>query len=165
MTKPFNNIISGLSGYKALISIGCGIVISLAILTFSNWVTTPNKNNPYFSYGVRDNPNGLIQVVDNQQVEVPLVFDIGQGVLEVSLEFFGEHARIPGIMLADNTAVVVNGKVSSKVVIQFDTKPALKAGTHFLIVVARDVVTGEIVRKGEIRFAYNMHEVVSKCSC
>ena len=165
MTKPVKKIIEGFSGYKAVIAIGCGIAISLAILTFSNLVTTPNKNNPYFSYGARDNRNGLIQVVDNQRVEVPLFFDIGQGRSEVSLEFFGDHAQVSGIVLIDNTAVVNNGKVASKVVIQFDSKPALKAGTHLLTVVARDMTTGEIVRKGEIRFIYNMHEVISKCSC
>ncbi len=165
MTKPVKKIIEGFSGYKAVIAIGCGIAISLAILTFSNLVTTPNKNNPYFSYGARDNRNGLIQGVDIQSVEVPLVFDIGQGVSEVSLEFFGEHTQGSGIVLTDNTAVVINGKVASKVVIQFDSKPTLKAGTHFLTVVARDMTTGEIVRKGEIRFIYNMHEVISKCSC
>ena len=165
MTKLVKKIIAGFSSYKTVIAISCGIAISLAILTFSNWVTTPNKNNPYFSYGARDSRNGLIQVVDNQRVEVPLVFDIGQGVSEVNLEFFGEHTQVSGIVLTDNTAVVVNGKVASKVVIQFDSKPALKAGTHFLTVVARDTVTGEIVRKGEIRFTYNMHEVISKCSC
>jgi hypothetical protein len=165
MTKPVKKIIAVFSGYKALIAIGSGIAISLAILIFSNWVTTPNKNNPYFSYGSRDNRNGLIQVVDDQKVEVPLVFDIDKRILEVSLEFFGEHAKIPGIMLADNTVGVVNGKVASKVVIHFESKPALKAGTHFLTVVARDMATGQIVREGEIQFTYNMHEVISKCSC
>ena len=162
---PVTKIIAGFSGYKALIAVSCGIVISLAILTFSNRVTTPNKNNPYFSYGERNSRNGLIQVVDNQRVEVPLVFDIGQGVTEVNLEFFGKHSQVSGIVLTDNTAVVVNGKVASKVVIQFDSKPSLKAGSHFLTVVARDTATGEIVRKVEIRFTYNMHEVISKCSC
>jgi hypothetical protein len=165
MTKQVKKIIAGFSGHKALIAIGCGIAISLAILTFSNLVTTPNKDNPYFSYGARDNRNGLIQVVDDQKVEVPLVFDIGQGISEVSLEFFGEHAQVSGIVLTDNTAVVVNGKVASKVVIQFVSKPTLKAGTHFLTVVARDMATGEIVREGQIRLTYNMHEVISKCSC
>ena len=96
---------------------------------------------------------------------MPFVFDIDQGISEVSLEFFGEHAQISGIVLTDNTAVVVNGKVASKVVIQFVSKPTLKAGTHFLTVVARDMATGEIVREGQIRFTYNMHEVISKCSC
>jgi hypothetical protein len=165
MTKPGKKIIAGFSGYKAVIAIGCGIAISLAILTFSNRVTTPNKNNPYFNYGARDNRNGLIQVVDNQRVEVPFFFDIGQGISEVSLEFFGEHAQVPGIVLTDNTAVVVNGKVASKVVMHFDSKPTLKAGTHLLTLVARGVATGKIVRKGEIQFTYNMHEVISKCSC
>ena len=165
MTKLVKKIIAGFSSYKTVIAISCGIAISLAILTFSNCVTTPNKNNPYFSYGARDSRNGLIQVVDNQRVEVPLVFDIGQGVSEVNLELFGEHTLVSGIVLTDNTAVVVNGKVASKVVIQFDSKTSLKAGTHFLTVVARDTATGEIVRKGEIRFTYNMHEVISKCSC
>jgi hypothetical protein len=165
MTKPGKKIIAGFSGYKAVIAIGCGIALSLAILTFSNRVTTPNKNNPYFNYGAKDNRNGLIQVADDQRVEVPFVFDISQGISEVSLEFFGEHTQVSGIVLTDNTAVVVNGKVTSRVVIQFDSKPALKAGTHFLTLVARDTVTGKIVRKGEIQFTYNMHEVISKCSC
>lgn len=165
MTKPLKKIFAGFSGYKAAIAIGCGIGISLAILTFSNRVTTPNLNNPYFSYGEKENQNGLIQVVDNQRVEVPLVFNIGQAVSEVSLEFFGKHAQTSGIELADNAAVVVNGKVASKVIIRFNSKSAMKAGTHFLTLVARDMVTGEIIRKGEIRFAYNMHEVISKCSC
>ena len=165
MTKPDKKIVAGFSGYKAVIAIGCGIALSLAILTFSNRVTTPNKNNPYFNYGAKDNRNGLIQVADDQRVEVPFVFDISQGISEVSLEFFGEHTQVSGIVLTDNTAVVVNGKVTSRVVIQFDSKPALKAGTHFLTLVARDKVTGKIVRKGEIQFTYNMHEVISKCSC
>ena len=165
MTKPVKKIITGFSSYKALITIGCGIALSLAILTFSNRVTTPNKNNPYFSYGARDNRNGLIHVVDNQRVEVPLVFDIGPGISEVSLEFSGEHVQISGIAMTDTTAVVVNGKVVSKVVIQFESIPALKAGTHFLTVVAKDTSTGKIIRKGQIRFTYNMHEVISKCSC
>ena len=165
MPMSVTKIIAGFAGYKTVIALSCGVTISLAILTFSNWVTTPNKNNPYFSYGAGNSRNGLIQVVDNQKVEVPLVFDIGQGVTEVNLEFFGEHTPVSGIVLTDNTAVVVNGKVASKVVIQFDSKPSLKAGTHFLTVVARDTATGEIVRKGEIQFTYNMHEVISKCSC
>jgi len=165
MTKPTKKIIAEFTGYKAVIAIGCGIALSLAILTFSNRVTTPNKNNPYFNYGARDNRNGLIQVADNQRVEVPFVFDISQGISEVSLEFFGEHTQVSGIVLTDNTAVVVNGKVTSRVVIQFNSKPALKAGTHFLTLVARDTATGKIVRKGEIQFTYNMHEVISKCSC
>jgi hypothetical protein len=68
-------------------------------------------------------------------------------------------------VLTDNTTVVVNGKVTSKVVMHFDSKPTLKAGTHLLTLVARGTATGKIVRKGEIQFAYNMHEVISKCSC
>ena len=165
MTKPVKKIIAEFSDNKALIAIGCGIALSLAILAFSNRVTTPNKNNPYFSYGARDNRNGLIHVVDNQRVEVPLVFDISQGISEVSLEFSGEHAQISGIAMIDTTPVVVNGKVVSKVVIQFESKPALKAGTHFLTVVAKDIATGKIIREGQIQFTYNMHEVISKCSC
>ena len=165
MTKPVKKIIAEFSGNKALIAIGCGIALSLAILTFSNRVTTPNKNNSYFSYGARDNRNGLIHVVDNQRVEVPFVFDISQGISEVSLEFSSEHAQVSGIAMIDTTPVVVNGKVVSKVVIQFESKPALKAGTHFLTVVAKDTATGKIIREGQIQFTYNMHEVISKCSC
>jgi hypothetical protein len=67
--------------------------------------------------------------------------------------------------MTNNISAVVNGKAVSKVIIQFDSKPALKAGTHFLTVVAQDMATGKIVRKGEIGFTYNMHEVIAKCSC
>ena len=165
MTEPEKKIKSGVRGFKAVIAIGCGIAISLVILTFSNRVTTPNKNNPYFSYGSDDNRNGLIHVVDNNRVGVPLVFDIGQGISEVNLVFSGEHDQMDGLKMMDNTVTVVNGKAVSTVIIQFDSNPALKAGTHFLTVAAIDSATGRIIRKGEIRFTYNMHEVISKCSC
>ena len=154
-----------LKSYKAVMAIVFGVALSLAILTFSSHVTTPNKNNPYFSYGTGDNRNSLIHVTDNKRVEVLIVFDIGERVSEISLEFSGEHDDPPWFTMTENTVVVVNGKATSKVIIQFDSKPTLKAGTHLLRVVARDKVTGKIIRRGEIQFAYNMHEVIGKCSC
>jgi len=96
---------------------------------------------------------------------VPIVFDIGERASEISLEFSGEHDDIPGLTMTENTVAVVNGKAISKVIIQFNSKPTLKAGTHLLRVVARDKATGKIIRTGEIQFAYNMHEVIGKCSC
>jgi hypothetical protein len=60
---------------------------------------------------------------------------------------------------------VINGKASSKVIILFDEKPPLKAGTHYLIVVARNPKTDTIIREGRIQFNYNMDEVIGKCSC
>lgn len=165
MTQPIKNIISEFTSYKVLIAIACGIALSLAILTFFNRITTPNKNNPYFSYGTSDNLNGPIHVIDNKRVDVRIVFDIGPGVSEVSLAFSGEHGEIPGLTMTDNTVVVVNGKAISKVIIQFDSKPTLKAGTHFFEVVARDMATDKIIRRGEIKFTYNIHEVIAKCSC
>ncbi len=154
-----------LSDRKAIIGITCVIFLALAILTFSNWATTPNINNPYFSYGNSGNRDDLIQVIDDQRVEVPIVFDIGQGFSEVSLEFSGEHDQISGLSITDKTVELINGKAISKVIIQFDSNPVLKAGTHFLTVVARDKETGGQLRTGKIRFTYNMHEVISKCSC
>ena len=151
-------------GYKAIMVIGCGIALSLAILTFSSWVTTPNKGNPYFSYGKSDNRNSVVHVIDNYKVVVPFVFDIGQGISEVNITFSGEHAQISGFEMTDKAVAVVNGKAISKVIIQFESKPTLRAGTHFLTVVAQDTATREIVRKGEIQFTYNMHEVIAKCS-
>ena len=165
MVKSEKNITSAFKGYKAAIAIVCGVALSLAILTFSSHVTTPNKNNPYFTYGTNDNRNGLVDVIDNKRVEVPIVFDIGQGVSEVSLAFSGEHVEIPGFTITDYTVAVVNGKATSKVIIQFDSKPTLKAGTHLLGVVALDKATGNIIRTGEIQFTYNMYEVIGKCSC
>lgn len=154
-----------MSDHKALTAIGCGIVLSLAILTFSNRVTTPNRNNPYFSYGVGDNRNGPIEVVDNTRVEIPVAFDIKQGIPEVQLAFVGEHSQQQGIMLSDTTVAVVDGKAASKIIIHFSTKPAFKAGTHILKVAAHDTSTGKIVSEGEIQILYNMHEVIGKCSC
>ena len=165
MTKPPKKIIPGFKGYKAVLALGFGIALSLAILTFSNRATTPNKNNPYFNYGTSNNSEGLVHVIENKRVEVPFVFDIEQGISEVSLAFSGEHAQMSGFTLSDTTVAVVNGKSVSKVIIQFDSKPSLKAGTHFLTVVARNTSTGKIIRKGQIRFTYNMHEVIAKCSC
>lgn len=150
---------------KTIFAIGCAVILSLAILTFSDRVTTPNKKNPYFSYGTEDNKNGLIHVIENNRVDVPIVFDIGPGIPEVVLEFSGEHDQIPGVFLAESKVIVVNNKAASKVTIQFDIKPVLKAGTHFLTVVAKDPVSGKIIRNGTILFTYNMHEVIGKCSC
>jgi hypothetical protein len=154
-----------LKSYKAVVAIVIGVALSLAILTFSSRVTTPNKNNPYFSYGTGDNRNSLIHVTDNKRVEVPIVFDIGERASEISLEFSGDHDDAPGLTMTENSVAVVNGKATSRVIIQFGLKPTLKAGTHLLRVVARDKATGKIIRRGEIQFAYNMHEVIGKCSC
>ncbi len=156
---------SKLPGHKAIIAICCGVALSLAIIAFSNRATTPNRNNPYFSYGAGENRNGIIQVVDNNRVLVPIVFEVDRETTAVSLEFSGDHSLMPGVSLTDNPVAVVNGTARSKVIILFDSKPALKAGTHFLTIVARDAATGKIVRKGEISFTYNMHEVIGKCSC
>ena len=95
---------------------------------------------------------------------MPIVFDIDQGILEVSLGFSGEHDDIPGFSMTDNSVAVVDGKAASAVVIQFHSKPALKAGTHLLKIVARDT-SGKVIRSGEIQFTYNIHEVTAKCSC
>ena len=165
MIKKTKSETSVLKSYKAVVAIVIGVALSLAILTFSSHVTTPNKNNPYFTYGTNDNRNGLVHVIDNKRVEVPIVFEIGQGGPEVTLAFSGEHVEIPEFTMTDYTVAVVNGKAASKVIIQFDAKQTLKAGTHLLRVVARDKATGKIIRTGEIQFAYNMYEVIGKCSC
>ena len=154
-----------LKKYKAVLAIVFGIALSLAILTFSNRVTTPNKNTPYFSYGTGDNRNSLIHVTDNKWMEAPIVFDIGEQASEISLEFSGEHDEIQGLTISENFVAAVNGKAISKVIIQFDSKPTLQAGSHLLRVMASDKATGKIIRRGEIQFAYNMHEIIGKCPC
>ena len=139
--------------------------LSLAIISFSNWANTPNKNNPYFSYGTEENPNGLIHVIDNNRVEVPIFFEIDQRISEVSLTFSGDHSEMAGLSMSDKTVTVVNGKAASKVIIHFDSYTALKAGTYFLTIEASDSATGRILRNGAIGFTYNMHELIGKCSC
>ena len=153
------------SAIKTVVVIGIGIALSLAILTFSNWVVTPNKDNPFFSYGNNGSSNKVVHVIDDKRVEVPIFFFIGQGIEEVSLSFSGEHSHMAGLEISDYTVPVVKGKAVSKVIIQFTSKDILKAGTHYLTVMASDAATGKIIRKGEIRFTYNMHEVIGKCSC
>ena len=161
MRKQMN----ALPGKKAFIAIGCGFAFSLAILAFSSRVTTPNRDNPHFRYGTDEDSNIPIHVIDNNRVEIPFAFDIDGAIPEISLAFSGDHDRMPGLALRDKRARVVNGKAGSTVIIHFYEKPALKAGTHFLTVEARDPLTGEIIRQGKIPFTYNMHEVVGKCSC
>ena len=164
--KPDLRTISAVGrGKRTIITVGFGIAIALAILTFSNWVTTTNRNNPYFSYGTGGSRDKLVNIIDNYRMEVPFTFDIDPGIPEVVLEFSDEHARLPGISLYDYTVRVINGKASSKVIILFDEKPPLKAGTHYLIVVARNPKTDTIIREGRIQFNYNMDEVIGKCSC
>jgi len=152
-------------GKKTFIAIVCGITLSLAILTFSHFVTTTNRNNPYFHYKTDGDTNALIHVIDTNRVEVEFVFDIGTEISEVNLSFSGDHDQMPGLALTDKTVRVVNGKAASTLIIHFNVKPPLKAGTHFLTVVARDPATGRIIRNGQIAFTYNMHEVIGKCSC
>ncbi|KPK23439.1 MAG: hypothetical protein AMJ61_15765 [Desulfobacterales bacterium SG8_35_2] len=152
------------SAIKSVVFIGIGIGLSLAILTFSNWAVTPNKNNPFFSYGTYGSGNEVVHVIDDKRVEVPIFFDIDQGIEEVSLSLSGVHSHMAGFEIPNHTVPVVKGKAVSKVIIQFSPK-AILAGTHYLTVIATDTATGRIIRKGEIRFTYNIHEVIGKCSC
>lgn len=152
-------------GGKAAVVIGCGIVIALAILAFSDWVTTPNRKNSYFSYWSGEIRNGPVNVTDSNRVEVPITFDIGPGVSEVRLEFSGKHSRLAGLTLLDSLVRVVDGKAASTVIILFDIKPDIKAGTHFFEVVAKNSPAGKVIREGIIQLNYNMHEVIGKCSC
>jgi hypothetical protein len=63
-------------GKRTIIAVGFGIAIALAILAFSSWVTTPNRNNPYFSYGTGGSRDSHVDIIDNYRVEVPFAFDI-----------------------------------------------------------------------------------------
>ena len=133
---------SGFAKYSAAIAICSGIVLSLSILTFSDRATTPNRNNPFFNYGTGDYRNAIIQVVDDNRVEVPVFFDIDQNITEVRLEFSGDHSLMPGLAMSESTVSVKSGKAASTVILQFSENPGLKAGTHFLKIIARDSTTG-----------------------
>ena len=159
------NKMNALPGKMACVAIGCGIAFSLAILVFSNRVTTPNRSNQHFRYGSDKDSHVPVHVIDNNRVEIPFSFDIDREIPEISLAFSGDHDGMPGLALRDKRVRVVNAKAGSTVIIHFYEKPALKAGTHFLTVEARDPLTGKIVRQGKIPFTYNMHEVIGKCSC
>lgn len=153
------------TGYKALIVVGCGIAVALAILSFSNWATTPNRDNQYFSYRSDGNRDVPVNVTDSIRVEVPITFIVEAEIPGVILEFSGEHTRLGGISLQDHTVKVIDGKVSSMVIFQFNEKPAINAGTHYLTILAKDPGSGNVIREGKIPFNYNMHEVIGKCSC
>jgi len=149
---------------RTILTVAGAVVICFTILLAFRGIFS-DKNNPNFSYGKGNSRNHVIHVIDKIKVEVPFVFEIGQEILEVSLSFSGEHARMPGFKLSETPVAVRKGKVASKVIIHFGSKPSLRAGTHFLTVIARDTGTGKIVSSGKIRIAYNMHEVIAKCSC
>ena len=165
MAKPVKKNIAELTGSKAVVAVSCGIALCIAILILINWVATHNKKSSYFSYGTSDSRNDLVHVVDNKRVEVPLFFEVGKGISEVSLTLSGKHAEMIGLEISDETVSVVNGQAASTMIIQFNSKTALRAGSHFLTIVARNTSTGKIIRKGEIQINYNMHELIGKCSC
>ena len=153
------------TNYKALIAIGCGIAAALAILSFSGRVTTPNRDNQYFSYWAEGNRDVPVNVTDSIKVEVPIAFIVDKELSKIDLELAGEHAKLAGISLHDHTVEVIDGKVSSMIIIHFIEKPAIDAGTHYLTIIAKDPGTGTVIREGKIPLNYNMHEVIGKCSC
>ena len=150
-------------GLKAATAIGLCIAVALAILVFPDRGTTPD--NPYFTYETEDNRNGIIHVIDDKRVDVPIFFEIGAGIPAVQLSLAGKHEKMPEFKLSENIVPVQDGVATALLSIQFTENTTLKAGPHYLTVEARDTATGRIVRQGEIRFAYNMHELVGKCSC
>ena len=152
------------SGMKKIIAISCGILLALGILFFSDTVTTI-KNNPDFSYTLKENQQGPVQVTTGEKVEVPFEFQVDEGASRVNLELAGIHSTVSGITLSNSSVPVEKGKAQAKVIIQIDSEEDLKAGSHVLTIIAKDADSGTVVRKGEIMINFNMLKVIAGCSC
>ena len=153
------------AGMKKTIAIGCGILIALGILFFSDRVTTINTDNPDFSYALKGEQEEFVQLTTGEKVEVPFEFLVDEGISRIHLELAGVHNTVTGIALSKSSVTVENGKVQSKVIIQIDSEEDLKAGSHVLTIIARDADSGTTVSKGEIMINFNMLKVIAGCSC
>ena len=153
------------SGMKKTIAIGCGILLALGILRFSDRMTTINKGNPDFSYTLKENQEGLVQLTTGEKVEVPFEFRVNERTSRINFELAGVHTYDVGIALSNSSVTVEEGKAHGKVIIQIDSEEDLKAGSHVLTVIAKDADSGAVVRKGEIMINFNMLKVIAGCSC
>ena len=153
------------SGMKKTIAIGCGILLALGILFFSERVTTINKGNPDFSYTLRDNEKGLVQLTSGEKVEVPFEFRFDEGTSRINFELAGGHIDVAGIAFSNSNVAVEEGKAQGKVIFQIASEEDLKAGSHVLTIIAKDADSGAVVRKGEMMINFNMLKVIAGCSC
>ena len=165
MTRQPTNLKSMLKRMKAAIAIGCGVLIALGILFFSNTVTTVNRNNPDFSYISKENQEGVVQLTTGEKVEIPFAFRVDQVVSRVNLEFSGIHNNIAGIAFSRSSVAVEKGRAHSKVILRIASDEDLKAGSHVLTIIARDANSGAIIGEGEILINFNMLKVIAGCSC
>lgn len=153
------------AGMKKTIAIGCGILLALGILLFSDIVTTVNRGNSNFSYTLKENQEGPVQLTTGEKVEVPFEFKIDGGVSRLNLELEGFHGNVKGISLSNNIIPVEKGKAQSKVIMQIKSDDDLKAGSHVLTIIAKDADSDTVVSMGEIMINFNMLKVIAGCSC
>jgi len=150
---------------KKIIAIGCGILLALGILFFSNKVTTVNRGNFNFNYTSKLNREDPVQLTTGEKVEIPFELKIDEGISRLNLELEGFHKNIKGISFSDSTVQVEKGKAQSKLIMQIKSDDDLKAGSHILTIIAKDMDSDTIVSKGEIMINFNMLKVVAGCSC
>jgi hypothetical protein len=145
------------------------IICTLAILSVVLFVCEPfrdgNSGRSYFSWVTGNAKNSVVQVVTGKTVVVPFEFRAGSTVSEVRFEIKDESLWMNGIFLEDTVVPVRNGMASSRVLFNFQSGAGMKAGRYALTVIARDTVSGKIIREGEIPFAVDMLDLIWKCSC
>ncbi|MBU0728673.1 MAG: hypothetical protein KKE17_10535 [Proteobacteria bacterium] len=153
------------SKIKTTIALCCGTFLAIGILVFSKQVNTTNRNNPQFSYTSTEKQGSPVQIITGMKIEIPFEFELDDGISGVTFELAGIHANLKGITLSDTTVSVVRRRAKAKMIFHIASEKDLDAGSHILTILAKDMESGEVIRKGEILVNYNMFKVIAKCSC
>jgi hypothetical protein len=149
---------------KTFIILG-SVLIGVIALFLSRQFTNGGKADPDFRWTSRNPNDSLVQVTTGKTVIVPVEFEAGAGVSEMSFEIKDESLREKGIFLENTVVPVKNGKASSKVIFKLQPEAGIKAGRYYLRIIARDTATGKVVREGELPFGVDMLDLIWKCSC
>lgn len=141
----------------------------LAVLSVVLFVGEPFRDGysgrSYISWITGNAKNGVVQVVTGKRVVVPFEFRAGSAVSEMRFEIKDESLWMNGIFIEDTVVPVRNDIASSKLIFNFQSGAGMKAGRYALTVIARDTVSGKVIREGEIPFAVDMLDLIWECSC
>jgi hypothetical protein len=143
----------------------CTLAISCVLLFVWKPSQDGNSGGSYFSWVAGNTKDSVVQVVTGKPVVVPFEVRVGSAVSEMRFEIKDESQRMKGIFLEDTVVPVRKGMASSRVIFNFQSGAGMKAGCYALTIIARDTVSGKIIREGKIPFAVDMLDLIWKCSC
>jgi hypothetical protein len=149
---------------KALIGICCLLVVIGALFS-SGLIGSCKKCGSYFKWFTGDQQVTVVQVTTGKLSVVPFEFRVDSRVSKVSLTIGDELLKEKGISFEEPVIPTKNGVVFSKVIFNLPLEGRVRPGRYHLTVIARDAVTGRIVKEIDIPFALDMLELIWRCSC